>query len=266
MNRAIRTIEFCDLPLLTGGMDEMADWVARRAVAPSSPTTIAAHINVFNYYLLRKRAGAIGAIRQHYQCLFDGIGMKLGALLAGYGLLPDLNGTDLFPAVMQRIAESSLPVFFLGAAPPVLTLAIEQVRRQFPRLSIAGSHDGYFAEADWPRVAAMVRGSGARLLLVSMGSSMQAEFLVRHRDDFGVNLVWNVGGLFDFVSGAKPRAPRWMRGARLEWLYRLAREPRRMWIRTCVAAPWFFYRVLRDSIFHRTASHASAFQRPGTEI
>jgi N-acetylglucosaminyldiphosphoundecaprenol N-acetyl-beta-D-mannosaminyltransferase len=265
MTRALRTLEFCGLPLLTGGMDEVADWIARRAESPSSPTTIAAHLNVFNYYLLQKRGDAIGAVRQHYQCLFDGIGMKLGALVAGHGLLPDLNGTDLFLPVMRRIAETGSPVFFLGATPSVLTLAIEQVRRRFPGVRIAGSHDGYFTEADWPRVAATVRGSRARLLLVSMGSSMQTGFLVRHRDDFGVSLVWNVGGLFDFVSGAKPRAPRWMRGARLEWLYRLAREPRRMWIRTCVAVPWFYYRVLRDSFFDRHTPHASAFQRPGTE-
>jgi exopolysaccharide biosynthesis WecB/TagA/CpsF family protein len=265
MNRALRTLEFCGLPLLTGGMDEIAAWIAQRATAPSSPTTIAAHINVFNYYLLQQRADATGTVRQHYQCLFDGIGMKLGALLAGHGLLPDLNGTDLFPLVMRRIAETGSPVFFLGATPSVLTLAIEKVRRRFPSLRIAGSHDGYFTEADWPRVAAAIRGSGARLLVVSMGSAMQTEFLVRHRDDFGVSLAWNVGGLFDFVSGTKPRAPRWMCDARLEWLYRLAREPRRMWIRTCVAAPWFYYRVLRDSFFDRRTPHASALQRPGTE-
>jgi len=261
----LRTLEFCGLPLLTGRMNEIASWIAARATASLGAPVIAAHVNVFNYYLLlHQHAGAFEAVRGHYQCLFDGVGMKIGALLAGHGLLPDLNGTDLFPLVMQRIADAAAPVFFLGATPTVLTGAIAQVRRRYPRLRIAGSHDGYFTEAEWPAVAAAVHKSGASLLLVSMGSAMQTDFLVRHRGDFGVNLVWNVGGLFDFVSGAKPRAPRWIRAARLEWLYRLACEPRRMWIRTCIAAPWFCYRILRDSYFARRGRHDPAFRRAHT--
>jgi exopolysaccharide biosynthesis WecB/TagA/CpsF family protein len=58
-------------------------------------------------------------------------------------------------------------------------------------------------------------------------------------------LIWTAGGLFDFVSGAKPRAPRWLRRLRLEWLYRLGLEPRRMWRRNTIPPLWLAARVLR---------------------
>jgi exopolysaccharide biosynthesis WecB/TagA/CpsF family protein len=86
------------------------------------------------------------------------------------------------------------------------------------------------------------------LLVIARGCPLQEKFALEHLGDLKVNAIWVVGGLFDFVSGAKPRAPRWVRVARLEWFYRFKIEPKRMWRRVSIIYPWFMYRALMSSL------------------
>jgi alpha-1,3-mannosyltransferase len=89
-----------------------------------------------------------------------------------------------------------------------------------------------------------IRNARADVLLVAMGNLEQELWLTDHLAETGCVLGFGVGGLFDFMAGAVPRAPQWVRAAHLEWLYRMAQEPRRLWRRYLLGMPIFLLRVV----------------------
>lgn len=233
-----------DLTLWTGALAPAADWLTAMACNRSGHVHVVTHINANNYYWLHKNPAAAARLRGGCTLILDGIGLKIGGVVLGLGCLPDLNGTDLFPLVMQRAARAGIAVFLLGARDQVVEMASRNIESRYPGIRIAGAHGGYFDGEAEAAIVAEVRRSGAQMLIVGRGFLRQEQFALDHAARLGVSVIWNVGGLFDFVSGAASRAPGPLRRARLEWLYRFARAPRRMWHRNVVAAPWFLRQVL----------------------
>src|SRR5205807_8341367 len=105
---------------------------------------------------------------------------------------------------------------------------------------------GYFAMGSHhdDRVVEHINSCRPDILLVGMGTPKQELWVQRHADRLNVDVVWTVGALFDFVSGRVPRAPGWLADNGLEWIFRLAVEPRRMWRRYLLGNPIFLSRVL----------------------
>ena len=244
---ALQGVEYMGLQLHTGDLKEVARWLVDCASSAHTDTTIVTHINVNNYYWLRRHPEWRERVQSECVLLLDGIGVKIGAFLLRRGWLPDLNGTDLFPLVMDEAEHRRLRIFLLGGRKDVVDRSVEVVGRRYPGIRVVGSHSGYFHRSDEGEITARIRASAPHLLLVGCGFLRQEEFSLSWREELRVPLIWNVGGLFDFVSGHKPRAPLWMRRARLEWAFRFLLEPRRMWHRNLVAAPCFLVHVLRRS-------------------
>ena len=164
--------------------------------------------------------------------------------------MPDLNGTDLFPMVMKGARRRRIRIFFLGASKEVLAAAVGEIEKLFGEYCVAGYHDGYFPSDDEDGVIEQINNSEANMLVIGMGFTKELEFTLKYRGRLKVPLVWNVGGLFDFVSGAKPRTPRIMRKCRLEWLFRLLLEPRRMFHRYVILTPWFYWQIVKNKVRH----------------
>jgi exopolysaccharide biosynthesis WecB/TagA/CpsF family protein len=112
-----------------------------------------------------------------------------------------------------------------------------------PRHQIVGCRDGYFPPED-VSVARAIRASDADVVLVAMGNPEQELWLRNNLAVTGCRLGFAVGALLDFLSGEARRAPAWVRAARVEWVYRLAREPRRLGRRYVLGNPIFMLRVL----------------------
>ncbi len=236
----LRTISFMGMNLLVGTSSTVADWMAGKT--PPDNTTVA-HINFYSYWIATRREPA--ADYEHYALVFEGIGMKLAAWILGHGWLPDANGTDMYPMVMEHATRRKLRVFLLGGTPSVIEATIRRVRLTYPQVRLCGARSGYFADSEVPEIIERIRSSAPDLLLISRGSSLHADFISRCRKALHVGLIWNTGGLFDFVSGRVPRAPKWMRKVRIEWLFRLLIEPFRKGNRIFVVAPWFLTQVVR---------------------
>ncbi|MDJ0719292.1 MAG: WecB/TagA/CpsF family glycosyltransferase [Prochloraceae cyanobacterium] len=247
----MQTVNFLGRPLLTGNLEEIANWLISLVQEDSQPPQIVSHVNANNYYHLSKNPIIYDALVSSSYLLFDGIGMKLSACLLNQGWLPDLNGTDLFPLVMARLERAAIPVYFLGADECSISNAVKRTCIQWPRVRVVGFSSGYFSADHEDKIVRAVNASGAKLLLVGRGFPRQELFSLRNRHQFEVSLIWNVGGLFDFVSGAKPRAPVWLRQQHLEWLFRLTLEPRRLWHRTFVVGPWLLNHILIQKFFNR---------------
>ena len=180
--------------------------------------------------------------------LADGIGLKIAARAAGIRLRDNVNGTDLFPRLCEALDGTHHRIFLLGARPGVADKTCGWVRRDYPGVVIAGCRHGYFMADEEPAVVDEIARSDADVLLVAFGSPRQDFWIARHRDALGVKIAMGVGGLFDFYSGRIPRAPRWMRSIGLEWLYRLMREPGRLWRRYLLGNPLFLARVAVDKL------------------
>lgn len=176
----------------------------------------------------------------------DGQSVVWAARLLGEPLPERVTGIDLMFDLFRAAEERGLRVYLLGARQEVLERAVERLRRLHPRLQIAGFRDGYFADDEEDDVVAGIRASGADMLFVAMSSPRKERFLGRHGAALGVPFAMGVGGAVDVLAGATRRAPRSMQVAGLEWLYRLAQEPRRLGPRYLRTNTRFIALVARD--------------------
>ncbi|MGW0518317.1 WecB/TagA/CpsF family glycosyltransferase [Crossiella sp. NPDC003009] len=178
--------------------------------------------------------------------LNDGSGLAMAAKLQGKSFPDNLNGTDLTPEILRLAAERDAPVYFLGGEPGIAETAARNLTSRIPGLRVAGARHGFFTPAQEPEVIAGIKASGARMLVVAMGNPRQELWLDRHLADTGAQLGVAVGAFLDFAAGKVSRAPGWMRKAGIEWLYRLALEPRRLFTRYVLGNPLFLARVLLE--------------------
>ncbi|MBN2070069.1 MAG: WecB/TagA/CpsF family glycosyltransferase [Candidatus Krumholzibacteriota bacterium] len=245
LSGSLKEVQFLGLHLLTGWFDEVAGWMTERIFDRPPTPWIVTHININNYCRLKRSPSVAESLLEDCVMVMDGVGMKAGALLLGLGWLPDLNGTDLFPLVMDRVKERSIRIFLLGSKPGTARKAAEAISRRYPGIEISDFHHGYFEDKDESSIVSRINSSRSDLLLAGMGFPKQESFAMRNRYRLETPLVWNVGGLFDFISGEKPRAPYLLRKIRTEWLFRLALDPKTMWRRNVVEAPLFFIDILK---------------------
>lgn len=181
----------------------------------------------------------------------DGIGVDIAAmLLYGRKFPANLNGTDFVPDLLMAIKEP-LTVGLLGATRANAEGAGARLRQLVPQHRIVVFNDGFFSPTEEARIVQQLAEHRPDILLVAMGVPRQELWIARNLDHRHCTLPLAVGALFDFLSGAVPRAPLWLRRLRLEWAFRLAVEPGRMWRRYLIGNPLFLCRVIRQK---RTAS------------
>jgi N-acetylglucosaminyldiphosphoundecaprenol N-acetyl-beta-D-mannosaminyltransferase len=176
----------------------------------------------------------------------DGMSVVWASRILGRGLQERVTGIELFQRLVERAASNRLSVYFLGAREESVRAVVELFERQYPSLRIAGYQNGYFEASEWRSVCERIRLSGADLLFVAMGSPAQEHWIASSVALTGVRFAMGVGGSFDHLSGLVRRAPRWMQRSGLEWLHRLALEPRRLWRRYLIGNSAFIWLVIRD--------------------
>jgi len=158
----------------------------------------------------------------------DGVGMDIAAYLMHRETFQEnLNGTDFTPYLFSG-ASKPLRVFMLGGKPEVLNRAAEYVRNTLGQ-TVVGTCDGYAGIGKQrPNLVEAINRTQAEIVLVALGNPTQEEWILANKEALNVNVLIGVGALFDFWAGDKPRAPRLAQRVRLEWLYRLCLEPRRL--------------------------------------
>jgi exopolysaccharide biosynthesis WecB/TagA/CpsF family protein len=146
--------------------------------------------------------------------------------------LPErVAGSDLVPRLLERAECEGWRVFFLGGEPRALTLAVQNVEAKHPNIQIAGAFSPPFApldRMDHETICQHVREARPDLLLVSFGCPKQEKWIARNYAALGVPVSIGVGATIDFLAGTVKRAPRWMQIVGMEWIFRLAQEPRRL--------------------------------------
>lgn len=160
-------------------------------------------------------------------------------LLHGIVLTDRVYGPELMLRLCERAAGDQLPIFLFGSRDPVLDRLRQNLARRFPTLLIAGSASG--PQGEWvqtprPEDLEAIRNSGARITFVALGCPKQEHWLAQSRDALNMPVV-AVGAAFDFHAGSVRQAPPIMQRWGLEWAFRLAMEPRRLWRRYLLLNP-----------------------------
>jgi alpha-1,3-mannosyltransferase len=211
------------------------------------PTKVAfANTNLLN---IASESARYRAVLQKFLVINDGIGVDIAShVLFGSRFPENLNGTDFTPDYLRN-TRHRYRIFLLGGRPGIVERASEYLSVSCSRHQIVGCHHGYFPKEHTAKIIKMIRASNADIILVAMGNPQQELWLAENVEATGCRLAFGVGALFDFIAGHAHRAPTWIRAMRLEWLYRLVREPGRLWRRYLVGNPVFIFRVFGQRYF-----------------
>jgi len=176
--------------------------------------------------------------------LVDGTPVLWASSLLGTRLPAKISGSDLIMPLLTRAAERGLRVYFLGGDPGVAERAREVLERELPSLKIVGIDNPRIDVDNVPReLLERIRAAQPDIVLVALGAPKQEIFSYDHGASLKPAVLLGVGASLDFVAGTKHRAPVWLSRIGLEWVYRLAQEPRRLAGRYLLRDPQFFWIV-----------------------
>ncbi len=179
----------------------------------------------------------------------DGAGILWASKLLGFPLQHKVSGVDIVARLCPLSAEHGYRLYFLGAGPGVAEAAAEKLRAAYPGAQIVGVHDGFFTREQEPALVAEIAATKPDVLLVALGIPKQEKFIDAHKAALQVPVLIGIGGSFDVHSGMVQRAPLWMQKNGLEWLHRLAKNPKK--IGKVMTLPQFAILILRRKIFGR---------------
>jgi exopolysaccharide biosynthesis WecB/TagA/CpsF family protein len=157
--------------------------------------------------------------------------------------------TDLFHDVAAKAEAAGATMYMLGATDESNRAAVKSVKEKFPNLLIVGNRHGFFESRDQEiEVCEQIAALEPDILWISMGVPREQEFISRNRRQLAsIGVIKTSGGLFDFLSGSRKRAPLWLQNAGLEWLWRTFLEPRRLGWRYLKTNPLAMYLLLTRS-------------------
>jgi N-acetylglucosaminyldiphosphoundecaprenol N-acetyl-beta-D-mannosaminyltransferase len=219
--------------------------------ACSSPMTVCVVTpNAQHIVLLEKDAHFRRVYDSAEYVLPDGASLLLAARLLGQRLKERIAGVDLFQALCMRAAESGIRVFLLGGLPGSAAAAAKKLQSTHHGLQIAGIHVPPLGFENNPveieKIAAAIRSTQPQLLFVGLGAPKQEYWIQEHGRRLGIPVCVGVGGSFEMVSGTVRRAPEWLQSIGMEWLFRLAMEPKRLWKRYLVGNLLFLWIVVKQ--------------------
>lgn len=237
------------VPIGRSALDEL---VARSmaAVTGEAERVFLACANPHSMVVAKTDPSFHDALNRASHVVSDGFGCRIAALLTGRDFGPRITGFDYFDAVMRELNDRGGKIFFLGSSTDTLDKIAQRCERDYPQLVII-THSppfGPWTELDDERVVALVRKANPDILWIGLTAPKQEKWAAAHMERLRIPVIGCIGAVFDYYAETVKRAPRWVRRAGLEWLYRLAGEPRRLWKRTLISFPVFMWLVLNEQM------------------
>ena len=215
--------------------DAILDWAKHRISCYVIPANV--HVVMTGFWQTRYQKIINGAAL----VTPDGMPLVWALRLLGIKGQQRVYGPDLMLACCDRAQQEQVPIYLYGSTPLTLAKLEHNLQQWYPDLIIAGSHSPPFRELTPEEAKAdsqQINDSGAGLVFVSLGCPKQEQWMAKQAGNIDAVMI-GVGAAFAFHSGEVSQAPRWLMKLGLEWLYRLATEPRRLWRRYFVNNPTF---------------------------
>ncbi len=176
----------------------------------------------------------------------DGASVVKASRYLGMSLPERVAGIDLMQNLIKLSEEKGYTIYLLGAKQEIVEKTVEVLKKDFPKVNIVGYRNGYFSDSQWGEISCSLKGLHPDFVFVGI-TSPKKEYLIEFLQNEGNNSVFmGVGGSFDVISGAIPRAPIWMQKSGLEWLFRVIQEPRRLFMRYFVGNWTFIKAVIKE--------------------
>jgi N-acetylglucosaminyldiphosphoundecaprenol N-acetyl-beta-D-mannosaminyltransferase len=239
IDESIRTLNVLGCAVQAVSADRLTD-LLEDAVNSGQPCIIANH-NLHSLYLYQRDAKLRKMLSRARWTHVDGMGIVLLARLLGTPIERSMRVTyvDWFPLLLERAAKRDWRVFYLGSKPGVADKGLSILRKTYPGLTMQVAH-GYFDPMGRENddLLETIRRFEPDVVMVGMGMPRQEHWIVDNFELLGPVVVLPCGAAIDYVAGEIPTPPRWAGRCGLEWLYRLAAEPGRLWKRYLIE-PWF---------------------------
>jgi N-acetylglucosaminyldiphosphoundecaprenol N-acetyl-beta-D-mannosaminyltransferase len=244
--------EILDVPLAVSDYDEVIDWMQALIAAGGRGYVTAAAVNLV--MSAREDPQARAAVLGATLAVPDGQPLVWALRALGHKRATRVYGPDLMARFCARAAVDGTPIYLYGGrTPEALELLEARLCERFPGLRIAGGHSPPFralSAEEKQNVVSAIDASGAAVVWVGTGQPKQEKWMLEMRPRLRAPLLVGVGAAFDFHAGLVSQAPRWMQRNGLEWVYRLSREPRRLWRRYARYNPLFVAGFLRQYARH----------------
>lgn len=209
-------------------------------------------VNAFSYNNARKDKLFEEALLKGDYLIPDGISIVKACRWLNAKSQPTerIAGWDLFAYEMHKWNKTGGRVMFMGSSNFVLAKIKEQAAKSYPNLEIITYSPPYkpeFSEADNREIIRKINEADPDLLWIGMTAPKQEKWTYSHWDELNIHChVGTIGAVFDFFAGTYKRAPQWYQSHGLEWLYRLLKEPKRMWRRYLIGNPRFIWNVIKE--------------------
>ncbi len=186
--------------------------------------------------------------------LADGHPVVWASKVLGTPLKELVTGSDIFPALCAHAAARGYTLFFLGGLEGVAQKAADELKKLYPQIRIVGVYSPPFGfdknEEENNKIIAMINAVRPNILFVGVGAPKQEKWMYRNMDRLQTNVALGIGASFDFIAGTIKRAPKTFRNAGMEWFWRFAHEPKRLFRRYFIDSAQFIpliYRQLKAS-------------------
>ncbi|WP_010419262.1 WecB/TagA/CpsF family glycosyltransferase [Anaerophaga thermohalophila] len=211
-------------------------------------------INAHSYNTSLKDAEFTNALQNSDALIPDGIGVVLAIRWLTGQKLTKIAGEDLFYYEMERLQKSGGKVFFLGSTEETLLKIKERAHKDFPNVELGSYSPPYkqeFLEEENATMIMAVNTFQPDVLFIGMTAPKQEKWAYKHFKQLKTGHVCCIGAVFDFYAGTVKRAPKWMIKYGMEWFYRFAKEPKRLWYRYLIGNIKFVYYVCREKFFKK---------------
>jgi N-acetylglucosaminyldiphosphoundecaprenol N-acetyl-beta-D-mannosaminyltransferase len=225
----------------TGVLFALADWIGERRRGSTTSRYVCA-CDVHSVMRAQDDARHMRALKGADMVVADGTPLVWVSRLRGQAELSRVPGPDLLAAVCEHSETEGWSHYFYGGAEGVAGKLAERLARNYPGLDVAGTWCPPFREPtpeELDRDIERINASGADIVWIGLGCPKQEIWMLECQARLQGRVLIGVGAAFDFHTGRIERAPQWMRDHGLEWLHRLASEPRRLWRRYLILAPRF---------------------------
>lgn len=173
----------------------------------------------------------------------DGTGIVWAAKYLGNVKIDRVAGYDLLHELMKVGESHRWRVYLLGTSPEVIEETAARLKMKYPNIEIVGYHHGYFAPEEDERIVTLIQEANPQLLFVASQIDRQEPWIYKYKDRLNIPVMMGVGGSFDVIAGRVKRAPLIFQKLRLEWFYRLMKEPWRY--KRMLSLPKFVVKVIR---------------------
>lgn len=180
----------------------------------------------------------------------DGISVLWALRLLGYYVPERVATPDLADDIIAMAEKEGFSIFLFGATETTVTICKKKLEGLYPHLRIAGYRNGYFSSADEIAIVEMINKSEPDILFIALPSPKKESFFNKYGHLLVSKYILGVGGYFDVLAGVTRRAPSFIQRLGMEWLYRFAQEPGRLWRRYLIGNIKFIWLLLKEKFFN----------------